>query len=461
VKEPLSVLTLAFCLGICSADKLRLSLVYFFIPALIFFFLVCFWRKYERLQIIFLLCLAFCLGAARLKASFILPKNHIRQYAYYGNRTPLSIKGFIASPPQLKGNQVSFILRAREIVSGPRPVPACGDILTYIRGAGQLGYGDSLIISGVLRRPWRAQAKSSAIMKIDMPGRVIKSGPNQGSPVKKFALWLKEKIQGLFSRYLSPVSAAILEAMVLGEKRHIPALIYNSMIRSGTVHILVVSGFNVGIVFLVVNLFLKAFRLGRRLRIYLAIPLLVIYCLVTGASNPVLRATIMGISLACAYLFKREAAVYNSLSLAALFILWLDPRQLFDLGFQLSFASVMAIVSFYPCLNKWLKIDSLKPRPLKFVAQNFGVSFSAWLGTAGLIAWNLRIFSPITALANLFIVPLATLITLCGFSLCLSSLVFSGLAGLFALPCELLCGLLIRANLLLLKIPAAYFYLPN
>jgi competence protein ComEC len=251
-----------------------------------------------------------------------------------------------------------------------------------------------------------------------------------------------------------------MDAMVLGEKRNIPWFVNNAMMKTGTVHILVVSGFNVGIVSFIIILFLKLIRVPRRIRFVIAIPCLVIYCLMTGASTPVVRATVMAIVFMLGFLLKREPDIYNSLSVACLFILIFNPRQLFDIGFQLSFTSVFAIVSIYPRLKSYLGIESLKIKYLRLLIDGCLVSFSAWLGTMGFIAYYFKIFSPITVLANLLIVPLATLITLCGFSLVFMSLIFPALASSFASASELLVALLIKINAFLARFPAAYFSLP-
>ena len=167
----------------------------------------------------------------------------------------------------------------------------------------------------------------------------------------------------------------------------------------------------------------------------------------------------MTIVFMASYIFKRESDIYNVLSLAALFILLLNPRQLFDIGFQLSFISVLSIVYFYPRIKAFFHVDSLKIPCLRFLINGAVVSLSAWLGTMGLVAYYFRIFSPVTILANLFIVPLASLITLSGFSLILAALTFPAASPFFALSLELFTGLLIKINFFLIKLPAAYLYL--
>jgi competence protein ComEC len=232
------------------------------------------------------------------------------------------------------------------------------------------------------------------------------------------------------------------------------------MVKSGTVHILVVSGFNVGIVSFLVVLLLKILRIRGKARLCLAALSLVIYCLACGASTPVVRATVMGIFFLAAFFCKREPDIYNSLAVAAILIMLVSPRQLFDVGFQLSFASVISIVYIYPKIKTFLRLERLKSKPLAFLADGCLVSFSAWLGTCGIIAANFRIFSPVTVLANIFIVPLATLITLCSFSLVLVGLALPPLAPFFGRSAELAVGGLLLVNGLLIKLPGAYFYLP-
>jgi len=151
--------------------------------------------------------------------------------------------------------------------------------------------------------------------------------------------------------------------------------------------------------------------------------------------------------------------MYNSLAAAALFILIINPRQLFDVGFQLSFSSVLAIVYLYPKLEHLLRIDSCKIKIIRFISAGCLVSFCAWLGTMGIIAYNFHIIAPVTVLANILIVPLATLITLCGFSLVLCGLFCPFLAGLFSTTTALLITLFLNINAALIKVPFAYIYL--
>ena len=217
-----------------------------------------------------------------------------------------------------------------------------------------------------------------------------------------------------------------------------------------------VSGFNVGIVIFIIILLLRILRIPKAARLIITLMIIPIYCFMTGAATPVIRASIMAAVFMMALLIRREPDIYNSLSIAAVFILAFNPLQLFDIGFQLSFISVISIVYLYTKIRLLLRVDYLKNKPLRFLAESCLVSFAAWIGTLGFIAYYFRFISPVTVLANIIIVPLATLITLCGFAL----IMLPQLAQFFAPACELAVFLLLKANSFLVKLPAAYFHLP-
>lgn len=482
VKRPLVIFVLIFCLGIFIASQIKIAFWLVYIFALIFLFLSFLSLKKGLCFVVFFSCLVFFFAASLLKNAQTLPKCHIARFTSYKDNYLYTIKGAVDSQPLFKNHRTSFVFKAEEIQSTNFKYKTCGNILVQIKGKKDLPrparegrglrYGERLILKGNLYRPFSLNNRQRqsyrdylsnqgifSVMNVKATGAVVRLNENKGLVFKRLAFWLKERIEGIISQHLSCVSASILEAMVLGEKRNIPSIIFNSMIKSGTVHILVVSGFNVGIVAFIIILFLRLIRIPKGMRFYIATPLLTLYCLMTGASTPVVRATVMAIVFIFAYLVRREPDIYNSLSLAAISILGINPRQLFDIGFQLSFASVVSIIYFYPKMKALLHLAIFKIKYIRFLIEGVLVSFSAWLGTLGFIAYYFRIISPVTVVANMFIVPLASLVTLCGFSLIVMDLICPFLAPFFAYSNEFIVTLLLHINTFLIRLPAAYFYL--
>ena len=475
MKRLLAILAVFYCLGIILVSLIWVNFWLIFGAGIIILAAAYLTLRENCIFLILIFFLALLLGAVSLKNSCLQPKCHIRNFVHYKDNTFYSLSGFVDSAPIIENKRTSFVFRVRQLQVDKLKWRCCGKVLVKMDFPQDLSYADSLTLLGTLcGLPNFSSASQSykeylsgqgiyLIMHIKSSLQIIPQGQlenkNLSSILIIFSFWLRDRSEQIIRRYLPDLPASILSAMVLGQRHGIPWLVNNSMVKSGTVHILVVSGFNVGIVAFMINLLLKLMRIGRKTRIILTAICLLIYCLVTGASNPVIRATVMGLIFLLAYLLKRDPDIYNSLASAALFILIINPRQLFDIGFQLSFVSVWSIVYLYPKLKSLIHLESCRIKMLRFVCEGFLVSLSAWLGTLGIIAYNFRIIAPITVFANILIVPLATLITLCGFSLVLCGLFCPPLASLFGITTTMLITLLLNINAAVIRIPFAYFYL--
>ncbi len=460
-----------YCLGIILISLTRISFWLILGLGIVTFAAACLSFRNNHIFVALVFLLSLILGALSLKNSYMRHKCNISNFVSYNDDTIYGLSGFVDSQPVTENKRTSFVFRTQEVQVNNLKWLCNGKVLVKMDFPQNLSYADSLILQGVLRRPYGFSSGSYSyrdylsrqeiylLMHIKNSLQIIPQLNKGGSRLIIFSLWLRSRMEQVISRYLPVLPAGILSAMVLGQKNSIPWLVNDYMVKSGTVHILVVSGFNVGIVAFIVNLLLKIIRIRRRQRIILTIICLFIYCLITGASNPVIRATVMGVVFLSAYLLKRGADIYNCLACAALFILGVNPRQLFDVGFQLSFASVLAIIYLYPKIKSFLRLDNCKIGALKFICEGCLVSLCAWFGTMGIIAYNFRIIAPVTVLANILIVPLATLITLCGFSLVLCGFFCPFFGGIFSTTAAMLITLLLNINAAVIKIPGAYFYL--
>jgi len=456
----LAWVTLFFCGGITLAHFIIIPFWLIYSIALILYVVSILCLKKGFTGKALLLTLLFTLGALLLSNVYALPKSHISKFIFYKNSTIFTVKGFIGNEPVVKDGRSYFNFAVQELRFNESSYKCSGDILVILKEAEWLSYGEALILRGSLHKPFKLYRNDiAAIMRVNNSASIIRLRKNYGQPLQKLAFYIKKGIEKIIYQRLSPLTASILDAMVLGDKKNIPPAVYDSMSKTGTVHILVVSGFNVGIVAFIIMLILKVSRLPRKARYVLAILCVIIYCFATGVQAPVLRATIMAVFLLTGFLIRREPDVRNSFSLAMFFILLTDPRALFSISFQLSFVSVAAIVFLYPKLKAFFRVDYLKLKVFKALAESFLISLSAWLGTLGFIAYYFNFFSPVTVLANLFIVPLATLITLSGFSLVVISLIFPVLAGYFAYANEFFVAMLLAVSSMLVRLPFAYLYL--
>jgi competence protein ComEC len=142
-----------------------------------------------------------------------------------------------------------------------------------------------------------------------------------------------------------PREAALIDAMVIGEDAFIDRDTRVDFQRSGTYHVLVVSGMNVSILAFVVFWMLRRLRLGEVLATLLTLGFCVAYACITEVGAPVWRATLMCAIYLCTRLLYRNRAMVNALSVAALGLLVVDPRQLFTASFQMTFVCVLIVAA--------------------------------------------------------------------------------------------------------------------
>jgi competence protein ComEC len=142
-----------------------------------------------------------------------------------------------------------------------------------------------------------------------------------------------------------PAEAALMDAMVIGEDAFIARDTRMDFQRSGTYHLLVVSGMNVSILALVAFWVLRRLRASDLAASALTVLLAVGYAFLTDVGPPIWRATLMLVLYLGARLLYREKSMLNAIGAAALGLLVADPRVLFGASFQLTFLAVWIIAA--------------------------------------------------------------------------------------------------------------------
>ncbi|AWX44000.1 ComE operon protein [Flagellimonas maritima] len=197
----------------------------------------------------------------------------------------------------------------------------------------------------------------------------------------------------------------VIQALLLGQRSDIPEETYNSYIDAGAVHILAVSGLHVGILLLLLQFLLSPLEWvpkGRTLKLALIVILLWSYAFVAGLSPSILRAVTMFSFFAYAMYLNRPTNSFNIVALSMLFILLIKPLFLFQVGFQMSYAAVFAIVWIYPKLQRfWFP----KHYIVRKIWQLLSVSVSAQLGVLPISLFYFHQFPALFFVSNLMIVP--------------------------------------------------------
>lgn len=229
----------------------------------------------------------------------------------------------------------------------------------------------------------------------------------------------------------------LVQAMFLGTRSTIPRELNQVFRDSGTIHIFAISGMNVAILAVVLTSFLSLFGVPRPFWCLPLAPILIFYTVLAGLSASALRACLMAILYFGAPLLGRKPDGVSTLAAAAVIGLAIDPFQLQDAGFGLSFACMLGLLLIYhpvsAVLQRWWRVDDaalearagevlggeLDPqvvqrrtwrvRLLRHASELLAASLAAWMASTPLTAWYFGRVTPAGLLANLPIEPAAFL----------------------------------------------------
>ena len=203
---------------------------------------------------------------------------------------------------------------------------------------------------------------------------------------------------------------AVVAAMTLGDKSQLTKELRDTYAVSGASHILALSGLHLGIIYTLLSLLLSR----RRWQVISQVVIIVciwLFVFLVGMSASVVRSAVMITVYALLSLGHRDKMSVNTLAFAAIVMLLFNPKSLFDVGFQLSFMAVLAILLFYPLFESvWSQQFLFGHRLFRWLWTTLAVSCAAQIGVAPLIAYYFGRFSCYFLLTNLVVVPAATLI---------------------------------------------------
>lgn len=210
--------------------------------------------------------------------------------------------------------------------------------------------------------------------------------------------------------------SSLAAAMLLGDKRNLDNELKEHFASAGISHLLAVSGLHVGLIYILLNFLLSFIPPGKhtsKIKGGLCLLILIAYALLTGAGPAVNRAVLMlGFVLVGRIWFQR-IKIMNIVALAALLLLIVNPKMLFEVGFQLSFSAVAGIILLTPPISNFFR--SRIPKLPRKVSEALAVSISAQLATAPLVIVYFGQFPTYFLISNLVLLPLATIAVWAGF----------------------------------------------
>jgi len=390
------------------------------------------WRRKTAILLGGLCLTLFLCGALRFGA---VPTGDELQ-SYIGHGT-VEIIGVVDEEPEPRDSTTNLRLSAREINTDGEWEEVSGSILVRTTRFPSYAYGDLLQVRGELEEPpqlddfdYRAYLAQQGIYStMYYPDELEVKATGQGPQPLQAIYSFRHRVEEALGASLSEPQASLAQAILLGIRSNIPSSLYQDFQRSGTAHLLAISGLHMAIVSGIL-LSISVSLFGRRRPTYFLATLsaLWVYALLAGMAPSVMRAAIMvSLFLLAAYLGRQRTGI-TALAFAAAIMAAIDPQILWQVSFQLSFAAVIGLVLLAPTFQEWGRRSGAP----NIVVDSFSFTLAAMLATLPLVAYYFGYVS-LVGLPATFLALLA----LPGIII-LSALV--GLIGLFALPLAQVIG---------------------
>ena len=349
----------------------------------------------------------------------------------------LAVRGEIVDRPADHGRASSFQVSLNQIrVSADSPwAVAAGDIrvtavpttdLVNTRDAPFFRYGDRLELAGRLDAPeplgdfdFPAYLERQGITSVMAFPDVQLISEGGGNAARRWLSSLRIALAGSLDSVIPEPQAAFGQAVLLGVRDGLPDSLLEDFRRTGTSHLLAISGLHVGMV-LVMTTAASALAFGRRAGLYLLLPLgaVWLYALLAGAPPSAMRAALMGTAYLAAMVVGRPRSLTPGLALAAIVMTAIDPMILVRVSFQLSFAAMLGIGLYIErASDRVSEVLGIRPEASGFriaaaraVVGAAGITLAATLATAplvGLYFGQLSLVGLPSTLLTLPVVPIA------------------------------------------------------
>ncbi|HOW59003.1 MAG TPA: ComEC/Rec2 family competence protein [Candidatus Omnitrophota bacterium] len=413
MKMPFLWVAFGFMLGIIIEKYLNFPVLGILSGHGVGILILCGLRGRKMFLPVFLLCMG-CMGMLASRAENYVPSRAIQNHI---GPNRVTVTGIVDSLPEVKTRgkkvSVSFVLAARSVTKWEKrhrhKFWVTGSLQTFLLQPPWIPkVGDELRLFGTLQAPRRVSnpgefdyAKYLKTQNIDAIFQTIGKKSVQKiregwkySPMRLLAQ-ARRFLADLIDKRYAASDAAILKALVIGLRSEVAPDVRDHFMKTGTVHILAISGLNITMIAGSFYLILLILKLNHKKAAALTIVVVGLYVVLAGAGLPVQRAGYGSSLVLLGVLLGRPGNLLNALCFAFFAMLLWNPSSLWNIGFQLSFLSVLSLMVVLPLTAR-----------LNFGSLSIGSSFAVLLGTFPFVLYYFNIFSPVSIIANLLAIPL-------------------------------------------------------
>lgn len=435
--RPLLLIALSFLLGICIGyfafmAKILGLIISSFLFVLLFLCIFLFnkTRTFSYKMILsVILAVFFIVGSV----SFTI-RAHDFKNSDLTNGRPLSVKGriidvdeysdravytlkdleFIGSKNFSSGYKLKLVSYDKEFVYRF----AVGDVITFNDNVADV----SIIYNGKF-------SAYNAVNKIKYSSSVVSDNIVKVGFYQNLFERLSTRVCAVFSEGLGEEERSVATALILGDTGDIDSGVLTNFRASGVAHVFAVSGLHIGFLTAILLFLFRFIRFNELLKIIVITIIIFLYSGVCGFSPSSIRAcitcSVMLFAKSCSY--KHDSL--SALAFSAILLLLISPFNLFDVGFILSYVSVLGIL--LPCKIINRIFARLKPQKLR---NALSITLSAFLTSTPIIAYYFNNFSIIGIITNLIFVPVVSVVFTILFVLTLTALIFGAEAVFLFVP---------------------------
>lgn len=341
-------------------------------------------------------------------------------------------------------------------VSGLVRVDVAGHLLDYALGDrvqifGQLQVPEPPRNPGDFNYPEFLRSRGiDRIVRCDSPDTILLIERPHGvaAGISRLREGVRLACDQLLFDHLPPKLQPVAASLLIGDRSDLKEATQTAFIRSGTMHILAISGLHIGVLAGFVMLLCRVVRLRTMTTALLVLAVIYGYAAIAESRPPVMRAVVLGTLVVIGRACGRKSDGIQALALSAFLLLLLNPADLFDVGAQLSFIAVAAII----VVSRWMAErtpESFSDRILagersrwgralastgRWLLAGYTVTAVVWLVTAPITMRTFHLVSPAGLVVNALLTPISTLVLCAGYLFLGVGLLCPALANWVVIP---------------------------
>jgi competence protein ComEC len=421
IKRPAMLMAIAFCTGITAALFIRqvfFIILFFFIIMLIYIYAAR--KKLPFTKNFLLIVIVFFCGYINYACQFTYLLSPMQDFY----ETTITMNGYITSQYEENNGKLTFDFHVDTLKTKncEHIIQRNVRVTVYnFSPSEEISLGRYLVINGELRKPEGARNPGgfnfqNYLLSSKITGSVSVSGNSlivkntvKHLPLLIFGDNVQKRILQALDRNLTYEKSALMAAMLTGYREKLTTPMEDAFSASGLIHIMAVSGANIAFLLMPVLWLFRMLGINRRLCAAAAIPLIFIYVLITGMEASVLRASIMALVVLIGKILDRKADIINSLCVASIIILVINPFMLMDAGFQLSAGATAGLGILYKRIR-----NSIPEKTPDLISETLAATLAAQAGVLPMLILYFSRVSVVSLVANLLVVPLTGITTVTG-----------------------------------------------